>query len=120
MSKRIEKVINELIDQYTHADTSDRPWIIGFSGGKDSTVLLTLVWRALEKIKKVFLYGSGKEIVPVSIRIRGRMHTVEKPFEGIIPHLERRYRETESDSVRERLSKLMVPMLCPACKGKRL
>jgi len=52
MNKRIENIINELVDQYTYGDTSERPWIIGFSGGKDSTVLLTLVWRALEKIKK--------------------------------------------------------------------
>jgi len=56
MSKRIENIINELVDQYTYGDTSDRPWIIGFSGGKDSTVLLTLVWRALEKIKNEFPY----------------------------------------------------------------
>jgi DNA sulfur modification protein DndC len=56
MSKRVENIINELVDQYTYGDTSDRPWIIGFSGGKDSTVLLTLVWRALEKIKKEFPY----------------------------------------------------------------
>jgi DNA sulfur modification protein DndC len=55
-SKRIENIINELVDQYTYGDTSERPWIIGFSGGKDSTVLLTLVWRALEKIKKEFPY----------------------------------------------------------------
>ena len=53
-NKRIDNIINELVDQYTYADTSERPWIIGFSGGKDSTVLLTLVWRALEKIKKEF------------------------------------------------------------------
>lgn len=51
---RIENIINELVDQYTYGDTSERPWIIGFSGGKDSTVLLTLVWRALEKIRKEF------------------------------------------------------------------
>jgi len=56
MNKRIENIINELVDQYTYGDTSDRPWIIGFSGGKDSTVLLTLVWRALEKIKNEFPY----------------------------------------------------------------
>ena len=49
---RIDNIINELVDQYTYADTSERPWIIGFSGGKDSTVLLTLVWRALEKVRK--------------------------------------------------------------------
>ena len=56
MNKRIENIINELVDQYTYGDTSDRPWIIGFSGGKDSTVLLTLVWRALEKIKNNLPY----------------------------------------------------------------
>ncbi|MCI9843621.1 DNA phosphorothioation system sulfurtransferase DndC [Flavobacterium pectinovorum] len=51
-SKRIEAVIDEIIDQYTYADQSDRPWIIGFSGGKDSTVLLTLVWIALQRIRE--------------------------------------------------------------------
>lgn len=52
MSKRIEYIVDEILDQYMYADTSFRPWIIGFSGGKDSTVLLTLVWLALRKIKK--------------------------------------------------------------------
>lgn len=56
MNKRIENIINELVDQYTYGDTSERPWIIGFSGGKDSTVLLTLVWRALEKVRKEMPY----------------------------------------------------------------
>ena len=46
-NKKVEGIITEIIDQYAYADTSDRPWIIGFSGGKDSTVLLTLVWIAL-------------------------------------------------------------------------
>jgi DNA sulfur modification protein DndC len=53
MSKRTDKIIDEIIDQYAFADTSQRPWIIGFSGGKDSTVLLTLVWKALEKIRQM-------------------------------------------------------------------
>lgn len=52
MSKRIEYIVDEILDQYMYADTSFRPWIIGFSGGKDSTVLLTLVWLALRKIKQ--------------------------------------------------------------------
>lgn len=52
MSKRIEYIIDEILDQYMYADTTFRPWIIGFSGGKDSTVLLTLVWLALRKIKE--------------------------------------------------------------------
>lgn len=51
MSKRINSIIEELIDQYLEEDRYNRPWIIGFSGGKDSTVLLTLVWLALQKIR---------------------------------------------------------------------
>ena len=49
---RIIYIIEELIDQYQEDDRYNRPWIIGFSGGKDSTVLLTLVWLALKKIRE--------------------------------------------------------------------
>lgn len=52
-NKRVEHIINEIIDQYCYADSSDRPWIIGFSGGKDSTALLTLVWEALLRIRQM-------------------------------------------------------------------
>ena len=52
MNRRIEYIIDEILDQYMYADDTHRPWIIGFSGGKDSTVLLTLVWLALRKIKE--------------------------------------------------------------------
>ena len=48
---KIQSIIDELVDQYEFSDQSDRPWIIGFSGGKDSTVLLTLVWLCLKKLK---------------------------------------------------------------------
>ncbi|MDX1718702.1 MAG: DNA phosphorothioation system sulfurtransferase DndC [Salegentibacter mishustinae] len=51
-SKKVEGIIEELIDQYADSDNTERPWIIGFSGGKDSTVLLTLVWIALQRIRK--------------------------------------------------------------------
>jgi len=50
--KIAEEIIDELIDQYAYADTSERPWVIGFSGGKDSTVLLMLVWIALKRIRE--------------------------------------------------------------------
>ncbi|MBO4739885.1 MAG: DNA phosphorothioation system sulfurtransferase DndC [Bacteroidales bacterium] len=50
-NKRIEYIIDEILDQYIFADNTKRPWIIGFSGGKDSTVMLQLVWKALEKAK---------------------------------------------------------------------
>lgn len=55
-NERIDKIIDDIIDQYAFADTSQRPWIIGFSGGKDSTVLLTLVWQALLKIRETLPY----------------------------------------------------------------
>ena len=51
MSQRINYIISEIKDQYL-IDDNLRPWIIGFSGGKDSTVLLTLVWFALQKIRE--------------------------------------------------------------------
>lgn len=53
MSDKIQAVIDEIIDQYLYDENTDRPWIIGFSGGKDSTVLLMLVWKALEQIKEL-------------------------------------------------------------------
>jgi DNA sulfur modification protein DndC len=51
MKQKIKYIIDEIIDQYLYADETSRPWIIGFSGGKDSTVLLQLVWEALRIIK---------------------------------------------------------------------
>lgn len=47
----VQTIIDEIIDQYMFADNTKRPWIIGFSGGKDSTVMLQLVWKALENAK---------------------------------------------------------------------
>jgi DNA sulfur modification protein DndC len=49
IQQSIQHIENEIIDQYIN-DESDRPWIIGFSGGKDSTLLLQLVWNALKRI----------------------------------------------------------------------
>lgn len=66
-SERIDFVIDEILDQYMYADKSYRPWIIGFSGGKDSTVLLTLTWLALKKIK---------EQTPVPFQLRRPIYVV--------------------------------------------
>ena len=51
-SKRVNAIIEELKDQYLEEDRYTRPWIIGFSGGKDSTVLLTLVWIAMQQLRE--------------------------------------------------------------------
>jgi DNA sulfur modification protein DndC len=59
MSLNIQHLENEIIDQYLY-DETDRPWIIGFSGGKDSTMLLQVVWNALRKIDPVLLSHSRR------------------------------------------------------------
>ena len=63
MEKFIKKIIDEIIDQYLYADETNRPWIIGFSGGKDSTVMLQLVWKAIEQVK--FLSGITRPVYVV-------------------------------------------------------
>jgi excinuclease ABC subunit A len=74
-----------------------------------------------EKVRKTLLYGSGKQAIPFSyINERGRASVREHAFEGIIPNLERRYRETDSAAVREELAKYQNNQACPACEGTRL
>ncbi|SAL27287.1 excinuclease ABC, subunit A [Caballeronia peredens] len=74
-----------------------------------------------EKVRKILLYGSGKQAIPFSyINERGRASVREHVFEGIIPNLERRYRETDSAAVREELAKYQNNQPCPACEGTRL
>jgi DNA sulfur modification protein DndC len=55
MSLNIQHLENEIIDQYLYDEHHSRPWIIGFSGGKDSTMLLQVVWNALKKIEPILL-----------------------------------------------------------------
>lgn len=50
--KRIADIIDDIEDQYLEEDRYNRPWIIGFSGGKDSTVLLMLTWLAMQKARE--------------------------------------------------------------------
>jgi len=65
MSKKIDDIIEELVDQYLEKDRYNRPWIIGFSGGKDSTALLTLVWLALQKIREEKITTPNRHIYVV-------------------------------------------------------
>jgi excinuclease ABC subunit A len=71
--------------------------------------------------QKLVLRGSGKENVDFRyLNDRGDIVKRSHPFEGIIPNLERRYRETESNSVREELAKYLSTQPCPECRGTRL
>ena len=74
-----------------------------------------------EKIQQIVLYGSGKEQIPFSyMNERGKPTVREHSFEGIVPNLERRYKETESPTVREELAKFLNNCACTECKGTRL
>jgi excinuclease ABC subunit A len=73
-----------------------------------------------ERIQKILLHGSGKEEVQFYYDQANRRHFYHKPFEGVIPNLERRLRETDSDATREKLEQFMNIMSCPSCQGARL
>ncbi|MEW6683968.1 MAG: excinuclease ABC subunit UvrA [Nitrospirota bacterium] len=70
--------------------------------------------------RQVILYGSGADAVEGWIEKDGRRHPVRRPFEGVIPNLDRRYRETESTLLRSELEEFMTEQPCPACQGARL
>ncbi|MGC8118695.1 excinuclease ABC subunit UvrA [Metapseudomonas otitidis] len=71
--------------------------------------------------QRVILQGSGREDVDFRyLNDRGDIVKRSHPFEGIVPNLERRYRETESNTVREELAKFLSTQPCPDCRGTRL
>ncbi len=74
-----------------------------------------------ETIRQIILYGSGKEkIVFTYLNEQGHAYQQTHAFEGVIPSMERRYRETESQTVREELAKFINARVCPECEGTRL
>ena len=74
-----------------------------------------------EKVRKLILHGSGNESIPFTYtNERGSRSTRRHAFEGVLPNMERRYRETESLMVREELSKYLSARPCPDCGGTRL
>ena len=74
-----------------------------------------------EAIRHIVLYGSGEEAIEFRyLGNRGQITVREHPFEGIIPNMERRYRETDSTAVREELAKYLSTRPCPECHGTRL
>ncbi|MCG8393656.1 MAG: excinuclease ABC subunit UvrA [Pseudomonadales bacterium] len=83
---------------------------------------MDVAFNSLPKdIRKKILYGTGKESIEFRyLNDRGDIIKRNHPFEGIIPNMERRYRETESDAVREDLLNYMSTSSCPSCNGSRL
>jgi len=73
-----------------------------------------------EDSRQILLYGTDEDIEFVYITGRGKRYTRTHPFEGVLPNLERRYRETDSGTVREELAKYLSVQPCPDCEGTRL
>src|ERR671939_2052 len=107
------------------------PWAVGNSGFYESVIQaiadryeidLDTPWQDLtDEQQNLFLYGTGDDRVYVTYRNRmGRRRSYMLAFEGIVSSLERRYRETDSSTQRERIEEYMSFRPCPVCKGARL
>jgi len=84
---------------------------------KKYKIPLSKPWHTLtQEQKDLILYGSGDE--PIKINWNGFVY--EKPYEGVIPNIERRWRESDSEAMRAELAKYQSEKPCPVCHGKRL
>jgi excinuclease ABC subunit A len=108
-----------------------QPWRLGHSRywkrvveavAESHGVEATVPWQDLtEEEREIFLHGTGSERHKVSYRNRfGRSRSYSVRFEGIVNNLERRYGETDSERVRERIEGYMAEQPCPECDGARL
>ncbi len=78
-------------------------------------------WKDLEPhVQQVFLYGSGEQEIDFRYDEGGRVYQVSRVFEGVIPNMERRYRETDSNWIREEFERYQNNRPCGACRGHRL
>ena len=78
-------------------------------------------WKDLNnKVRQVFLYGSGDEEINFRYDEGGRIYQVSRTFEGVIPNMERRYRETDSNWIREEFENYQNNRPCGSCSGYRL
>ncbi|HTX46181.1 MAG TPA: excinuclease ABC subunit UvrA [Solirubrobacteraceae bacterium] len=113
------------------AEGAIAPWAVSASEYYDQLtqaiaerygVDLDTAWRDLpEESQDFFLFGTNGDRVEVAYRNRfGRRRAYATTFEGIVPNLERRYRETDSDFSREKIEEYMTLRPCPECKGARL
>lgn len=70
--------------------------------------------------QQALLFGTGRQKIDFIFETASQARTVSRPFEGVIPNLDRRYRETSSEDVREELAQYINAIDCPACEGSRL
>ena len=82
--------------------------------------LTTPMQKLKKNIVEILLYGSGEEEVTMSYHDGHKSYDVSKAFEGVIPNMERRWRETDSSWVRDELGRYQTVTTCDACQGHRL
>jgi excinuclease ABC subunit A len=113
------------------AEGALQPWQRGYSGywrrliksvAATYGVDVDVPWQGLtQEEQDVFLYGTGSERHTVRTRSRaGRQRSYQVKFEGLVNNLERRYQESESEKVRDRIEEYMAEQPCPSCHGARL
>ncbi|HMJ05007.1 MAG TPA: excinuclease ABC subunit UvrA, partial [Chthoniobacterales bacterium] len=73
-----------------------------------------------EKFKTALIHGTGEQAIQMSFGANGKSEKTAKPFEGLIPQMQRLYEETESEFTRHRIRAFMTPVPCHTCKGARL
>ncbi len=111
------------IKPWSHGNTPGQTWlmrILGTVAEKNGFDLNTAIKDLTKKQLDIVLYGSGDKNYQVeyeSARFTGELTT---EFEGVIPNLERRYQQTESDYIRKEIESFMRVLICPTCHGKRL
>jgi excinuclease ABC subunit A len=85
------------------------------------SISLETPWKNLpDDFKKVLLHGSGEVPVDFNFWRAGKISTISRPFEGVLPNLERMFTDSESEFVRNRIKPYMSPQFCDTCKGRRL
>jgi excinuclease ABC subunit A len=117
-------------DSKSLKDGAVQPWAGASSPYYDQTLeslarhyklAMTTPWAELPKgFRDAVMTGTGEEVVTLKYKDGLRAYEVKKAFEGVIPNLERRYRETDNPWVREDLSRYQADRPCPACQGHRL
>ena len=113
------------------AEGAIQPWRTGYSGywrrlnkavAATYNIDIDAPWQELtQEERDVFLYGTGSERHTIRTRSRaGRQRSYQVKFEGLVNNLERRFQESDSEAVREKIEDYMAEQPCPSCHGARL
>ncbi len=111
------------IKPWSHHNNGGQGWlmrILGTVAVKNGFDLNTPIKQLNKKQLKVLLYGTGKKNYAVEYKESRYAGELTTDFEGVIPNLERRYKQTESDYIRRDIEQYMRVLKCPVCQGKRL